>query len=56
MDQPVVSTIKGPQQESLPGDTIVEIVNDSDSDVYENVEISEVYDICVIEDCSPIES
>jgi hypothetical protein len=41
MDQPVASIKKGPWQRSVPGDTIVETVNDSDSDAYENVDISE---------------
>jgi hypothetical protein len=41
MNRPVVSTSKSPWQKSLPGNTVVEIVNDSDSVAYENVDISE---------------
>jgi hypothetical protein len=41
MNQPAVSTSKGLRQKSLPGDTTVETVNNSDSDAYENVDISE---------------
>jgi hypothetical protein len=40
-DQPVARASNGPWQKSLPGDTTVEIVNDSDSDAYEHVDISE---------------
>jgi hypothetical protein len=53
MYHPVVSTSKGLHQKSLPGDTIVEIVNNSDSDAYENVDISEYDDICEIEESDP---
>jgi hypothetical protein len=41
---------------SLPSDTIVEIVNDSDSDAYENVDISEDDEICQIEESDPVVS
>jgi hypothetical protein len=51
-----VSTSKGLEQKSLPGDTTVEVVNDSDSDVYENVDISEGDDICEIEESDPVVS
>jgi hypothetical protein len=37
-------------QKSLPGNTTVEIVNDTDSDAYENVDISEGDDICETEE------
>jgi hypothetical protein len=39
MDQPVWSTSKGPRQKVFQV-TILEAVKSSDSDVYENVEIS----------------
>jgi hypothetical protein len=56
MGQPVVSTSKGQQQERLSGDTTVETVNNSDSDVYGNVDISEGDDICESEESDPIVS
>jgi hypothetical protein len=54
MDQPVASSSKGLQQKRLPADTVVKVVNNSNSDVYENVDISEDDDICEIEETNPI--
>jgi hypothetical protein len=39
--------------ESLPGDTIVEIVKNSDSDSEKSVDISEGHDICEIKESDP---
>jgi hypothetical protein len=49
MDHPGVSTSKDSQQKCLPGDIVVETANYSDSDRYENVDISKGDDICEIE-------
>jgi hypothetical protein len=40
----------GQWQRILPGDTIVEIANNSDSDAHENVDNSEGDDLCEIEE------
>jgi hypothetical protein len=56
MDQPVASISKGPWQKSVPGDTIVETVNNSDSDAYENVDCSEDDDISETEESDHVVS
>lgn len=50
INRPEVSTSKRLLQESLLRDKSVETVNDSNPDVYENVHISEGYDICETEE------
>lgn len=45
MDQPSVCTSKDLPHRSLPSDTTVETIHNSDSNVYENVDISEGDDV-----------